>query len=703
MSERHPPGPDDLARVERNAVRRLRRGVTAVLSVLLVGAVLVIGRGDPPGDATVIAASTAGPDASASEGPGPDVEHQVLTLADLTAQQDPTMSTDPGPDAPSDVTPDDDGPPAPQQRTFGVDDEPSTLTVPIDEPVQMIGMSWIGSPGAEIGWRFRTGEAWTDWARAEDSPEEAPDNSPRSGVGPIHLATEGAAEIEIDLGDGPLEDLQVHLFRWDVEGADRSDDDLQPAGMGTADHGLRPAAVTPADGALRPAAATSSRAGVAPRPAIRARSTWLPGGWATGNDDCKSGPIPVKKVEHAVVHHSATSNAYTAAEVPAIMRSIQTFHTTGRGWCDIAYNYAVDRFGTIWEGRINNGVDVVGGHAIGFNSTSVGVVVLGQHQPGASPLVAQPTNASLKSAEAVLAWRLSANDIDPTARVQVTSRHSGSRWPEGTVVTLPAISGHRDVGLTACPGDHLHTKLPSIRTGAKGRIPIAPPTTTTPPTTRPGQGTGWWAPFGDAASFTDRQARDFLGRAGDAVDTAEVQREFERTGTPAAAILWFAARPAVTDSADPAVRMHLAWLDRPPTAAEYTTRRDALRRGTAPATVARSLLADHGSGGLTDTAFVERIHRNVTGKPIDSATRNRLLGRLGSGTPRETILLDYLADPGFVSRTQSAVRVIVIHHAMLTTMPSTADLDRWTASGPAALAADILTSAPYRNRIGGTP
>ncbi len=78
------------------------------------------------------------------------------------------------------------------------------------------------------------------------------------------------------------------------------------------------------------------------------------------------------------MHHSVTQNDYAPADVPGILRSIQAFHIDGRGWNDIAYNFAVDKFGGIWEARgggITNAV--IGGHAMGANSETTGVVTLG--------------------------------------------------------------------------------------------------------------------------------------------------------------------------------------------------------------------------------------------------------------------------------------------------------------------------------------
>ena len=79
----------------------------------------------------------------------------------------------------------------------------------------------------------------------------------------------------------------------------------------------------------------------------------------------------------AVVHHTAGSNDYTAAQSAAIVRGIELYHVEGNGWNDIGYNFLVDKYGQVFEGRYG-GMErpVVGAHAMGFNTGSVGVAVL---------------------------------------------------------------------------------------------------------------------------------------------------------------------------------------------------------------------------------------------------------------------------------------------------------------------------------------
>jgi hypothetical protein len=128
-----------------------------------------------------------------------------------------------------------------------------------------------------------------------------------------------------------------------------------------------------------------------------------------------------------------------------------------QGWNDIAYNFAVDRFGRIWEAR-GGGVSrlVVGGHSQGFNTSTTGVMVLGDFT------TATPTQASVDSVAEIIGWKFARHQQDVRGSTQFTSL-GGPRYESGTVVQLPKIVGHRDVGVTGCPGSRLYGRLTEIR------------------------------------------------------------------------------------------------------------------------------------------------------------------------------------------------------------------------------------------------
>jgi hypothetical protein len=195
------------------------------------------------------------------------------------------------------------------------------------------------------------------------------------------------------------------------------------------------------------------------RPAIVTRAAW-------GADETivRGRPSYATELRFAVVHHTAGSSSYTRSEAPAIVRGIQLYHVQANGWNDIGYNFLVDRFGTVYEGRAGGAdANVVGAHAQGFNTGSVGVAVLGTYGAAAPPAAAEAAVARL------LAWRLDLAHVDPQSVLTVASGGS-PKHPAGVPVMLRAVSGHRDVGATECPGDAFFARLGplSVTAGATG-------------------------------------------------------------------------------------------------------------------------------------------------------------------------------------------------------------------------------------------
>jgi hypothetical protein len=178
--------------------------------------------------------------------------------------------------------------------------------------------------------------------------------------------------------------------------------------------------------------------------------------WGADESIRRADPQVSSAIHFAVVHHTAGTNVYTAAQSASIVRGIELYHVKGNGWNDIGYNFLVDKYGQVFEGRYG-GVDkaIVGAHSLGFNTGSVGVAVLGDYgSAGLSP-------AAKTSLEQLLAWKLDVAHIDPLSTISWTSG-GNPRFPSGVAVQLRAISGHRDTNFTDCPGTVLYGELPGI-------------------------------------------------------------------------------------------------------------------------------------------------------------------------------------------------------------------------------------------------
>ncbi|MGE5272459.1 MAG: FlgD immunoglobulin-like domain containing protein [Verrucomicrobiota bacterium] len=179
-------------------------------------------------------------------------------------------------------------------------------------------------------------------------------------------------------------------------------------------------------------------------------------GWHAEEEILRGRPRYAASAAFAVVHHTAGSNTYTRAQSAAIVLGIEVYHVRANGWNDIGYNFLVDKYGQVFEGRAG-GIDrnVIGAHAQGFNTGSVGVALIGNYT------AAKVAPAARHALVDLLAWRLDVAHVDPLGTL--TWRSGGNpEFPRGRPVKLRAISGHRDTGYTSCPGTSLYVKLPDI-------------------------------------------------------------------------------------------------------------------------------------------------------------------------------------------------------------------------------------------------
>lgn len=159
------------------------------------------------------------------------------------------------------------------------------------------------------------------------------------------------------------------------------------------------------------------------------------------------------KINRIVVHHTATSvdMANPSNTVYAIYQDHKVRCSNNVGtypndcpnindtWQDIGYNYLIDPYGNIYQGRAG-GNSVIGAHAIP-NSGSIGISLLGNYQ------TSQPTAAMMDTLTRLIAALSTLNNF------QVTWQTS--------------LFGHRDYLNTACPGDNVYSRLPQVAIDAE--------------------------------------------------------------------------------------------------------------------------------------------------------------------------------------------------------------------------------------------
>jgi LysM repeat protein len=132
--------------------------------------------------------------------------------------------------------------------------------------------------------------------------------------------------------------------------------------------------------------------------------------------------------------------SYAPEAVPALLRGIQNYHMDANSWRDIAYNFLVDRFGEVWEGR-------------GWASRSA----------------ANGTSAANDSSIAVCYLGGVGDEFTDEAKEAIRALRSQHLSRGG----MPVLHAHRDHVATACPGDAITAWVRSLAGQDGGAAPSA--------------------------------------------------------------------------------------------------------------------------------------------------------------------------------------------------------------------------------------
>ena len=319
----------------------------------------------------------------------------------------------------------------------------------------------VPDAGGAVTVRLRTssdGEAWSPWVETPLEVADEEGGEPQAFTDPLWTGTARYVQVSAAAAGAGAPPV---LTGARLVAIDPSAHAAASASVAGAVRRLAPAA---ADVSLAAPASAATDA-----PTIVTRAEW-------GADESLRGDSPsYATVKMAFVHHTASGNTYTRDDSAALVRGIYAYHTQSLGWSDLGYNFLVDRFGTLYEGRYG-GVTrgVVGAQVLGFNTGSTGVSVMGTFTS-----VAPPAEA-LSSLKKLLAWKLAMHGLDP-ARTAALTCGATEKYKEGATVTFPVIAGHRQANYTECPGTALDALLPILRTEIARRLraPIIAKLTTT--------------------------------------------------------------------------------------------------------------------------------------------------------------------------------------------------------------------------------
>ena len=339
-------------------------------------------------------------------------------------------------------------------------------------PFTLAGLTWVGpvSIGTEFKVRVRESGVWSAWFKLEygeyqgvgkDGTEST---DTRVGSDPLLTGLADGVEVIMENTSGVVpSQMKVTLVNSQVTKQDRNLGQ-QSIRMATTDTGMQSQAVAALVGA-----AVSPQGALVARPRIVTRAEW-------GADETWRDPVPRvgTTLLAGIVHHTASTNNYTADQAPAQMRNLYAYFTKSLNYADMGYNFLVDKYGTIYEGRSGCAVGAVdcdsasvpvqGAHTAGLNINTFGVSAIGNYDV----LAPENPGAMVESIASLMAWKLAPYGLDPnaTASIMSTDTSGSSKFSAGQTAITQVISAHRDVGKTVCPGRYLYPYMAEIRARA---------------------------------------------------------------------------------------------------------------------------------------------------------------------------------------------------------------------------------------------
>ena len=309
----------------------------------------------------------------------------------------------------------------------------------------LVGLRWRGRAEPRVALRVRrAGARWTRWARVAAETHDGPDPGTaeaRKGLASAPAWAGDADEVQYRISRR-VPGLRVHFVN--VHGTSTRADRLR-----TALRRATAAAVAPLG---RLVGGQAARAQGTPPPMVT-RDGW-------GAEDCppRTG-ADYGEVKAAHIHHTVSLNDYTREEARSVVLSICRYHRNSNKWNDIGYNFLVDKYGTLYEGRAG-GIDqpVQGAQAQGYNTQTTGIANIGTHSD-----VPQSQEA-LRAMAALIRWKLPLHGAPTAGAVELKSGGGDTnRYSSGRTVTVDRVIGHRDTNKTECPGESLYAQLTELR------------------------------------------------------------------------------------------------------------------------------------------------------------------------------------------------------------------------------------------------
>jgi uncharacterized protein with LGFP repeats len=354
-----------------------------------------------------------------------------------------------------------------QQPLTGLGSGETIREIHQDTPFSLVALTAADLSGTSAKVRAKKPDgSWGPWYQAENLDGAGDQTAPTRGTDPVFVGRTTTVQIAVDRQGGttasaPQKPIEARPAEPGLGYVPANTN--QPFGQN-----VNAVLISPPQAPIGDVPMPNAVTPPGQPPAIITRAQW------GADESMKCGnTVYDDGVRAGIVHHTAGSNDYSPQDSAAIVRSIYAYHTRTLGWCDIAYNALVDKYGQVFEGRAG-GMDkpVEGSHTGGFNKNTWAVAMLGNFDD------VPPTPIQLRTVGRLLGWRLSIDHVNPRGTVVLTSAGgSFTHFPAGATPTLPTIFSHRDVGNTDCPGNAAYAAMDQIRDiAARFNDPISPPT-----------------------------------------------------------------------------------------------------------------------------------------------------------------------------------------------------------------------------------
>lgn len=164
-----------------------------------------------------------------------------------------------------------------------------------------------------------------------------------------------------------------------------------------------------------------------------------------------------------LIHHTASDNTTINTQQDAIdyIKYVYKYHTLNNARWDIWYNFIIDPFGNIYEGRAG-GEWTIWAHAKWNNTPSIWIAMIWNFEE------VQPTKEAMDSLIRLTAALVQKYGINPSWTTYYHKDSSTSPYVQSK--KNYTIAGHRDAWTTACPWANLYKLLPYIRSSVNSII-----------------------------------------------------------------------------------------------------------------------------------------------------------------------------------------------------------------------------------------